>query len=442
MVLRGACGRPPSAPGLWLAPLCALLLAACGGGSGAGADTRSTASTSSSGVHGGGTPSAVLQAEAAQTPPDPRIVQADNTFGLQLFDRLLPSASGNLCISPLSVALVLQVLSNGAAGPTAPVMAQALDLGALDTASMNDANAALQAALAAADPSVEIDVANSLWVHLSQDPLLTSFEQLDETYYGATIGDLAGAPAAINAWVDAATHGLIPTIPQVPNYHTVSALLANVLYFKGAWLSPFNPDSTTTGPFTLGSGATESVSFMRQVASFPYATGSLNGTAFQAVRLPYGQGRFSLLIVLPAPGTELGDFVSAIDPAQLASLTARLEPVTVDLALPRFSSSFAAPLLGPLSSLGLGSLMCPSVPDLGAMFPLPYQNCVLDVEHATYIEVNEAGTVAAAATTVTIVTTVIVQPQVAMIVDRPFFYAIEDDVTGLLLFVGLEVDPG
>jgi serpin B len=146
---------------------------------------------------------------------------------------LLPGDGGNVAISPLSVAIALQVLYNGAQGSTQQAMMQALDLGTLSAQTVNSDNAALQAALVDPDPKVDLTIANSLWLWQSNNPVNPTFTQTDETYYGATIGNLAGAPANVNAWVDTETHGLIPQIlpPDLPPSAFRDAIIANALYF-------------------------------------------------------------------------------------------------------------------------------------------------------------------------------------------------------------------
>src|SRR5271165_3435692 len=160
--------------------LAAALLAGCGG----------SAVSPAAPPSGGSTPSAVAQAQRAATAVDPAIVAADNAFGLRLLAALLPASNGNnIAISPLA--------------------------------------AALQASLIEADPKVQVTIANSLWIDQGGGMVPPSFTELDQTYYGATIGDLAGAPGNVNAWVDSETHGLIPVLPPPGQYF--DAIIADVL---------------------------------------------------------------------------------------------------------------------------------------------------------------------------------------------------------------------
>ncbi|HEV2703231.1 MAG TPA: serpin family protein [Steroidobacteraceae bacterium] len=373
-------------------------------------------------------------AEKNDTPVDPAIVSADNAFGLSLLDALLPaSIGGNVAISPTSVALALQVLYNGAAGSTQQGMAQALDLGTLDLATLNNDNAALQASLSNADPAVQVLVANSLWLDQSNNPVLPSFTQADQTFYGATVGDLAGAPDNVNAWVASQTQGLITQLLPPGEYK--DAIIANVLYFKGQWTTSFDPNNTAAAPFTLSGGGQTSAQLMHLTASFAHAAGSLNGTGYQAIRIPYGQTRFDMLIIAPDASTDIVNFVANLTGADLNNVTAQLAPAMVKVGLPRFSASYQASLTDALQAMGMGATFMPMA-DFSALAPGFWVNVVV---HKTVVEVNESGTVAAAATGVGM--TAIVSQNDTMTMDHPFFYAIEDGKTGALLFIGVLMNP-
>ena len=394
-----------------------LAVMGCGGGSTSGSAPPTTSLNSDA------VPTAVAAAQKAAVPVGPAIVTADNAFGLNLLDTLLAGSGGdNIAISPLSVALALQVLYNGAAGSTQQAMAQTLELGTLSDSALNGDNAALHASLISADPKVQLTVANSLWIDESRGPVLPSFTQTDETYYGATVGDLAGAPADINAWVDSETHGLITQLMPPGEY--VAAIIANVLYFKGQWTTAFDPANTAAAPFTLSSGSQMSAQLMNQTGSFAYAEGNLHGVNFQAVRIPYGQGRLSMLVVLPGAGANVTSFVAGITLDDLNGLIAQLNLSTVSSALPRFNASYGSSLTGALTSMGMGVAFGPSA-DFSALAPGFTVNVV---EHKTVVEVDETGTVAAAATGVG--TTVGLGQMYTITMDHPFFYAIRDDKTG------------
>jgi serine protease inhibitor len=418
--------------------LAAAMLAGCGAG------TQSPASNVVEPISGSGPPTAVVQAENAHTAVDPAIVTADNSFGLNLLNELTPVANGNIAISPISVAMALQIVYNGAAGTTQTSMANTLSLGGLTTSSLDSDNAALEASLLNADPAVQVTIANSLWMHVASNPVLPSFTATDQTYYGATLGDLSGAPDNVNAWVATETNSLITQIlPSEPPgyYQSVIAIIANAIYFKGQWTTPFDPNQTAATPFTLSDGTQVTAQMMQQVGSYQYLQGTLQGAAFQAVRVPYGAGRLNMLIVLPGAGTALTGFVAGLTAAQLNTWNAQFQTASGSIALPRFAATYGSSLPAALTALGMGVAFCASgQADFSGIAVSP-QPCISDVEHKTVVEVDESGTVAAGATTVTITTTAVPATSFSMIMNRPFFYAIEDGETGELLFVGLLMNP-
>jgi serine protease inhibitor len=408
-------------------------LAGCGGSS---MNSGSMPSAPSAPPSGGNStmPPAVAQAQEEKTPVNPAIVTADNTFGLNLFKSLNSGASGNVAIAPISVAMALQIVYNGAAGTTQQGMAQTLELGTLSTADLNNANAALQGSLINPDPQVQLTIANSLWMHLDANAVQPSFTQMDQTYYGATVGDLSGAPANVNAWVGTETNGLITQILPNANYQSVTAVIANVIYFKGQWTQAFDPNQTAPAPFTLTDGTQVSAQMMHEAASVGY----LQGSNFQALSLPYGQGRMSMLIVLPDPSVSLGSFVSGVTADTLNGWVGQLQTAYGNVALPRFTSTYGTSLVQPLTTLGMGTAFCSSQQ---ASFPGIGQVCISDVEHKTVVEVDETGTVAAGATTITVGPTAVSAPMFTITLDHPFLYAIRDNQTGELLFIGTLMNP-
>ena len=401
----------------------------------------SSGSGSGGGTPGGVAPSslppAVAQAKDQNTAVDPAIVAADNTFGLNLLNTLIPAnAGGNTAIAPISVAMTLQIVYNGAAGATQQAMAGTLQLGGLTAQQVNNDNAALLAALIEPDPQVTVTVANSLWLELSNNKVADTFISADQTYYGAQIGDLAGAPANVNAWVAAQTNGLITQILPNGNYNNgqTAAVLANAVYFKGQWASPFDPQQTAAANFTLADGTQTSVQMMQQTTSYPY----LQGTNFQAVSLPYGQGRLSMLAVLPDAGVDLAGFVATTTAADINGWVSQMDSKVVAIALPRFTATYGTPLSTALTTLGMGLAFEQGLANFSGICPNAY---LADAEHKTVVEVDESGTVAAGATTITVGITAVPAPDVRLTLNRPFFYAIRDNLTGELLFMGVLMSP-
>jgi len=410
------------------------LLCGCGGGGGGEEietqNPQTPPSSSSSSL-----PPAVVQAQENKTAVSASLVTADNTLGLDLFKILDQGSTVNTAISPTSIALMLQIIFNGAAGTTQQAMSQALQLQGLSVADVNSDNAALQAALVDPDPEIALTIANSLWMHLSNNSVLPSFTQVNETYYGAEIGDLAGAPANVNTWISNETDALITNILPPGNYSKDIAVVVNAIYFKGAWTQPFDPNQTAAAPFTQLDGTSVSCPMMHLTGTFDY----FSGATFQALRMPYGtNSRMSMIILLPNSSASLTEFVASLTPQALNGWISQLQPMTGGVALPRFTSTYSASLPGPLSALGMGIAFSPNA-DFSGIAPGTYLS---DVEHKTVVEVDESGTVAAGGTSGTVSITAAPTAQFQMTMDHPFFYAIRDDDTGALLFIGTVVAPG
>jgi serpin B len=264
-------------------------------------------------------------------------------------------------------------------------------------------------------------------MHLASNPVLSSFTQINQNYYGAEIGDLAGAPADVNTWVSQQTNGLITQILSSDFDPTSAvAVVVNTLYFKGIWTTAFDASHTAAAPFTRADGSQVTAQMMHQSGSYDYSSSA----GFSLLRLPYGSGRMSMIILLPEAGTSLNTVLAGVTAESLNTSVSGLQSSAGAIALPRFSTSYGASLMAAFASLGMSADNYPGIAS-GASLS--------DVEHKTVVEVDESGTVAAAATGGTV--TAVAQQGFIMTVDHPFFYAIRDDKTGLLLFVGEMMDP-
>jgi serine protease inhibitor len=169
----------------------------------------------------------------------------------------------------------------------------------------------------------------------------------------------------------------------------VVALIANAIYYKGAWSSAFDSNMTSPAGFTRGDGTQVMVPLMHQSEVVPY----LQGSSYQAVLLPYGQGHYSMLIVLPQAGVDFGSFAASFTAQSFDAIAGQMQNGTGTPALPKFSASFAQDLASTLGSLGMSAALCPgdALPDIG-------DGCISFVAHATVVDVDEAGTTAAAVT--------------------------------------------
>jgi serpin B len=380
-----------------------------------------------------------LVASAGTLSPVNSVETANMDFAFKLQSVLARSSTGaNLFFSPLSISLALAMVYNGARGQTMQAIARTTDYTGISPASLNQAMSALLAGLQQRDANVKLQIADSLWYRQGIGVSPTFMATLKSIYGApATALDFASpaAPATINTWVSRQTHGLIPTIVRHITPQEVLYLI-NALYFKARWSEQFAPSSTAPGPFTLQNGQKTKLPMMSREGSYAYAMTA----AYQAISLPYESGQFSMVIVLPATGSELATFQAGLNTSSWQRLIGTLSPQHGRLQLPRFTVDYGAGLGRPLTQLGMGIAFDPNHADLSGMFTTN-RGFISNVQHRAVMEVNEQGTKAAAVTAVGVGLMAVAVPTFTMVVNRPFFCAIRDNVSGTLLFMGSIVDP-
>jgi serine protease inhibitor len=369
-----------------------------------------------------------------------QLVEANTRFGFKLFQQIQQQQpDANVFISPSSVAIALSMAYNGANGETQKAMNTALQLNGMDLAGLNQANARLATDLEGADPQVKLKIANSLWAKqgINFNP---EFLRRNERFYKAQVTSLdfkaSDSLGQINNWVNRNTAGKIPKILDRLNPDDALYLI-NAVYFKGDWTEPFEPSDTQLEPFTLPSGEKKRFPAMRRSGTFRYA----ETDAFQAVNLPYGNGRWSMYIFLPKAKSNLTDFAQTLTAANWKTWMQAFRRQSGYVQLPKFKTEFSTGLKPSLTALGMGPAF-----DRAADFSQltsDMQLLISQVQHKTFVEVNESGTEAAAVTGVTMVPTAARLPETpfSMVIDRPFFGAIHDAETDTVLFLGNIQNP-
>ena len=367
------------------------------------------------------------------------LTAAHNGFGFSLMKQMLKNSSGeNTVISPTSISLALSMAQAGSAEATRDAMSKTLQFGNLSQNEINGGSESLMASLSSRQ-GVELSVANSIWLDNSIT-LKSAYQQDMETYYSAKAATLdfssPSAAGAINGWVSGKTNGKIPSIVDPSQLSGMSAVLVNAVYFKGKWTTPFDKSETQDRSFTSGDGSAKPVPMMRQGGEFDY----LENNDFQAVRLPYGNDSASMYVFLPKQGIlpqKIEDFAGSITSAKWSGWMSSFSSQEGTVLLPRFKTEFSTSLKEPLIASGMGVAFSDSA-NFSGMSDTPL--AISDVLHKTYVETDEKGTEAAAATAVIMRATAMAPgygPQpFYMEVNRPFFFAITDDKTGEILFMG------
>ncbi len=373
---------------------------------------------------------------------DEQLVHAYTKFGMDLFGQLTAKApEKNIFISPTSVAFALAMTYNGAAGETREAMARTLGLSGMTLERANQANQQwLEALRETGDTRVELALANSIWTRQGF-PFHASFMDRNREFYDAEVRQLPfddAALATINGWVKQNTRGKIDKILDEISADDVMYLI-NALYFKGTWTYRFEKAQTRTEDFTRLDGSKVQVPLMNQRAELPY----LRGDGFQLVSLPYGNGRFSMVLALPDHGRTLSDFYARLTPASWDGWMTQLKKQEVGVLLPRFKVEWEEKLNEPLKKMGMEIAFTGGLADFSEMSPAGKELYISFVKQRTFVEVNEEGTEAAAVTVVGISRVCAgCGPEYPILrFDRPFFFAIQDHATGTLLFLGQITDP-
>lgn len=369
------------------------------------------------------------------------LASGTNELAVDLYKKLSEGeARKNLLFSPFSIQSALSMAYAGARGETAQQMASTLHL----NAATGDVHAAFSELLKTYAPvtgqAYQLDVANRLWGQTGFD-FLPSYLELTRKYYGAELAplDLAGNPegsrTTINDWVAERTRDKIKDLLS-PGFLTPSSrlVLTNAVYFKGRWERVFDAQNTHRDGFFVA-GRWQNVNMMNQTASFAYA--ARNGV--QILEMPYEGGRIAMDVILPGVGQNLASLAQTLTRAQLDRWLGMLETQRVKVSLPQWKLDSAPPLTDPLRALGL-SLAFNRQADFSGIDGRR-DLFISQLAHKVFIEVNENGTEAAAATAGGVVTTGPMPMEPRFIANRPFLYLIRDRMTGAILFLGRLDDP-
>jgi serpin B len=367
---------------------------------------------------------------------------ATNGLGLRLLPRL--GGAGNVVLSPYSIATALAMVDQGAQGSTAREIGKVL--GGASAGGLATSVAALGSSLRAAvtehgSPGPTLDTANNLWVQ-SGFALGHAFTTTLSSDFGVTPQqtDFASSPdtarQAVNSWVAAHTQQLIPNLMPPGSITAATKLvLANAIYLKAKWEVPFQTTDTVNQAFHPAAGAAVQAPFMHETVDLPFRSTS----SYVAVELPYARSTLSMLAVMPAAGT-LPSFERGLTAARLSKLAASLTDREMAFAMPKLNLSLDTNLNGVLSALGMPIAFTGGADFRGISTAISL--AIQDVEHDAVLKVDEAGTVAAAATGISIAPTAVEEPPALQVtLNRPYLLFLRDDATGAVLFAARVADP-
>ncbi|KOP66807.1 proteinase inhibitor I4 serpin [Bacillus sp. FJAT-18019] len=368
------------------------------------------------------------------------MVKAQNDFGLRLHQEIskIPGQeSDNLIISPYSITQALALAYNGAAGETAAEIAEVLGWKGMNAADINEGNRSLRSLLENGG-GVVLNVANSVW-HRPGLKLKKAYTETVKGGYSAEVRETdlkqEEGMKAINQWVKEQTSGMIPTIYDRPPGG--AAVLINAIYFNGGWMEEFDPARTVDEPFTLPDGTHKSVPMMKQEGRYGYK----EGESWQAIRIPYGDDRMHMLVILPKESSSIHELHQQLwRDASIWKEGYSFE--TVQLGLPKFKAEQGFELSDNLKSLGMVKAFDYGRADFSSMAEEGDEFYIDHVKHRTIVDVSEKGTEAAAVTAVGVEAGAAPPSEpIVMNINRPFFFAIEDRDTGTWLFMGSVLKP-
>ncbi|OPZ44438.1 MAG: Serpin (serine protease inhibitor) [Euryarchaeota archaeon ADurb.BinA087] len=378
------------------------------------------------------------------------IVAANNQFALDLYTRLAEdprNSEENLFFSPFSISSALAITYEGARGSTADEIREVFYFPA-DPAGMRAGYQAIIAGINNGSSAYQLQTANALWAEQTY-PFLPAYISIADDVYGARATNLdfitkpEESRITINQWVEDQTNDKIRDLLPAGSIDSLTRLvITNAVYFKGTWEKQFDQKQTSIQDFRTGDGMTLQVPMMQRTdenATYGYT----ETDDLQLLRMAYesGSGKpLSMVVLLPRDGN-LAALEKSLSAERLTDLQKNLTNQRVIVYFPKFTMETKYSLPATLSAMGMPTAFSPSA-DLSGMDGT--RNLYIgDVIHQAFVDVNEEGTEAAAATAVVIQRAMApVGPPVPVFrADHPFIFLIQDDETGLILFIGRVEHP-
>ncbi len=367
------------------------------------------------------------------------VIDSANKFAFDLFVPIVAEKKGseNIMISPFSISSALSMVLNGAAGETFDAVRHTLRYDDNTLQEINETYLKLMEEMIPVDKRVTIEIANSVWVEkrlIVKQPYIDALKR----WYLAEARDIdvtdPGAVDMVNNWIEEKTHDKIQDMLDDLS-PDLAMLLINAIYFNGKWRYQFDAKDTRNKSFYLTPENPVQVPMMYQEENYAVTT---TGDA-TLIEMPYGQGNYSMLVMLPDEDMSLAGAAATLNSKDWAEWMQRLSNGTteVQLSLPKFEYEYKRELNDDLTALGMGIAFS----DFADFSNITDQRILISrVLHQTFIKTDEEGTEAAAATVVEFEFTSMPMTTVVNI-NRPFLYFIRETTTGTIVFMGQVVDP-
>ncbi|MDE5422784.1 serpin family protein [Ancylomarina sp. DW003] len=365
-------------------------------------------------------------------------IASNNEFGFDLFKKLYQdNSSDNMMISPVSISLALAMTYNGAEGETKTAFENTLHLEDLSRDQINIIYQNLQNYLKKTDSKVQMNIANSIWSKQGTN-VEEKFKTNINEFYNAEfrIEDFSNPATldAINNWVEQNTEGKIQNIlGRIPD--NAFMYLINAIYFKGIWTNSFDTKDSYSGEFTDEKEGVSQVDYMTAEMDINY----FNNDLFTAIELPYGDKDYAMIIFLPNENKKVRDIIDELNDSNWKYWMDSFSVLGLNVHLPKFKFGYKEELNSILTDLGMGNAFSNAANLSGISKDVQLQ--ISKVIHQSFIEVNEKGTEAAAATVVEIVNTSVGGEPRTIHINKPFFFVIKEKQTNSIVFMGDVKNP-
>lgn len=364
---------------------------------------------------------------------DEQMVKANQEFAFDIFKALQREDRGkDIFISPLSISTALSMTLKGAKDETKQEMENVLNVDNIREDILSEYYQSMLQVLNDYQGDIDLSIQNSIWVKQGEKIEQEFIEEM-ESIFNAPIEELdfskEDSVDKINDWIADATNEKIKDMLKPPIPPNAIMYLINAIYFNANWQYEFDPEETFEADFTTESSKVVKVDMMNQKMDTPY----FKNDSFQAIKLPYVNENLSMMMFLPNSDTSINEFIINFDSdIFLTAINNFSEYEELIVQIPKFKIEYGTKLLNDsLKSLGM------EIPfSSQADFSKIREGLMISkVLHKSFIEVNEEGSEAAAATIVELVETVALEPEIFR-ADRPFIFMIYDSETESILFMG------
>ena len=343
----------------------------------------------------------------------------------------ITGANENFTISPLSLSEMLVMASNGANGETRKQINSII--GANDNISkesLNEAFNGLNEYLARVDSKTTFTTANSVWIDegFKVKPEFLSDKKLIGETFNQKLSTIKTMDD-INKWCDIKTSGCIKDILTEPLDDYCRMVLANALYFKGMWKNKFSKDDTKEKEFTNSDGSKSKVQMMHQANNFL----AYEGIDMDFAEFPYGNDNYCMDVFLPHEDKKLDECMKDFDQKTFEEYLKKAGTGEILVEMPRMKLNYKTSLVKPLKAMGMTDAFSDDADFSGISNEKTY---ISDVIQATFVNVDEEGTEAAAVTIATMKNDIMPMRTSTFFMNRPFAYIIREKTTGTILFMG------